>query len=120
MGQPRAIGARGANVYDASHHRQDVSKDQHVPLRAFEAGLIAPRLGIIGGYMLFMFLVLLFSCLSVFFSICLSIYLPTYLPIYLSIYLLIYDSIYSCVYVHIHVLVYLNKYKYIFWSVPHI
>jgi len=100
MGQPRAIGARGANVYDASHHRQDVSKDQHVPLRAFEAGLIAPRLGIIGGYMLFMFIVLLFSCLSVFFSICLSIYLPTYLPIYLSIYLFTVLYIVVCMYIY--------------------
>ena len=100
MGQPRAIGARGANVYDASHHRQDVSKDQHVPLRAFEAGLIAPRLGIIGGYMLFMFIVLLFSCLSVFFSICLSIYLPTYLSIYLSIYLFTVLYIVVCMYIY--------------------
>ena len=35
-----------ANVHHTSHHRQDVSEDQHVPLRACEAGRTAPKLGI--------------------------------------------------------------------------
>ena len=29
----------GSHIHHSSHHRQDIAKDQHVPLRAFKTGL---------------------------------------------------------------------------------
>ena len=29
----------GCHIHHSSHHRQDIAKDQHVPLRTFKTGL---------------------------------------------------------------------------------